>query len=139
MAGPLAGGGEWMKFRVRAAVALTVLAAFALVGTAQAHQLKIARASKANHTFTKLLCSASNEPSAKCVDSESGPCKRISEHRVRCSLFITLEAEDKSQARCRALVEWVLQGKSNAIRPSFLGIQSCSQVRGPEVAPPPTG
>ena len=128
-----------MKSRVRAAVVLTVLAALALAGIAEAHQLKISRAAKANRTFTKLLCAASNDPEGKCVDSESGTCKRISDHRVRCTLFITLEAEDKSQGRCRALLEWVVKNKSNALNPNFLGIQSCTQVRGPEVAPAPTG
>ena len=128
-----------MKARARATVVIAVLVAFALTATAQAHQLKISRAAKANHTFTKLLCAASNDPKSKCVSSESGDCQRISDHRVRCSMFLTLEAEDKSQARCRALIEWVIPSKGGSMRPDFLGIRSCSQVRGPESPPPPTG
>src|SRR6187402_1016681 len=118
-----------MKARARATVVIAVLVAFALTATAQAHQLKISRAAKANHTFTKLLCAASNDPKSKCVSSESGDCQRISDHRVRCSMFLTLEAEDKSQARCRALIEWVIPSKGGSMRPDFLGIRSCSQVR----------
>jgi uncharacterized low-complexity protein len=139
MAGPLAEEGDPMKSRIRAAVILAALAVFAVVGVAQAQQLKISRAAKANQTFTKLLCSATDDPEGKCVSSKSGGCKRISAPRVRCSLFLTLEGEDKSQVRCRAQVEWVLDNKTNAIKPVFLGLRSCTEVRGPEVTPAPTG
>jgi uncharacterized low-complexity protein len=139
MAGPLAEEGDPMKTRIPAAVILATLAVFAVAGVAQAETLKISRAAKANQTFTKLLCSASNDPEGKCVSSKSGGCKRVSDPRVRCSLFLTLEGEDKSQVRCHAQVEWVLDDKTHAIKPVFLGIKSCTEVRGPEVTPAPTG
>jgi hypothetical protein len=125
-----------MKSSVRLAV-VVALATLALTGLAEAHTLKISRAAKANATFTRLLCSGTNDPDGTCVSSSPGGCSRISEHRVRCSLYITLEAKDKSQARCRGLLEWVIPGDGNAIRPDFLGFRSCTGIRGPQPEPIP--
>ncbi len=131
-----------MKSSGRTAVILVVLVSLAFAGIAQAHVLKISRAAHANRTFTHLLCSATNEdPESTCVASKPGGCKRIADHRVRCALFITLEAEDGSRGRCLALTEWTIRNKSNALRPHFLGVKSCTEVRGPDPAlvPEPTG
>jgi len=114
-----------------------LLAALLMTGSALAHTLEAPRASKANKTFAKALCAASDEPGERCVSSSGGPCGRISEHRVRCSIFITIEAEDKSRGRCLALMEWSIRNKSPALRPTFLGIRSCSEVRPPQPTPLP--
>jgi len=107
-------------------------------GVAGAHTLKASRAAKANKTFARILCNSSNDAETSCVDSKSGGCKRISDHRMRCSLYITLESKkDKSQVRCRALMEWVLHNDDGGISPDFLGIKSCVQVRPPETEPAP--
>ena len=114
-----------------------LVAALFMAGSAVAHTLEVSRASKANKTFAKALCAATDDPGERCVSYSTGPCSRISEHRVRCSIFITIEAEDKSQGRCLALMEWSIRNKSPALLATFLGIRSCSQVRPPQppVAP----
>lgn len=114
-----------------------LLAALFMAGSAVAHTLEVPRASKANKTFAKALCAATDDPAERCVSSSAGPCSRISEHRVRCSIFITIEAADKSQGRCLALMEWSIRNKSPALRPTFLGIRSCSEVRPPQPTPVP--
>jgi len=114
-----------------------LLLALLMAGSALAHTLEVPRASKANKTFAKALCAATDEPGERCVSSSVGPCSRISEHRVRCSIFITIEADDKSQGRCLALMEWSIRNKSPALRPTFLGIRSCSEVRPPQPSPVP--
>jgi hypothetical protein len=129
-----------MKSSARLAVLLfTLLAAFSLVSVAAAHTLKVPRAAKANRTFAKLVCSATNDPEGICVASRPGGCKRISQHRVRCVFFLAVEAEDKSRARCRGLIDWTIRNRSSALRPNFLGFKSCAQVRGPQVEPEPLG
>lgn len=125
-----------MKSSVRLA-AVVALATLALTGLAAAHTLKISRAAKANATFTRLLCSGTNDPNGTCVSSSPGGCIRISEHRVRCTLFITLEGKDKSRVRCRGLLEWVIPGDGNAMTPDFLGFRSCTEIRGPQPEPTP--
>jgi len=142
MAGQLAEEGCRLKSSAMRTCVLALLATFAIAGIAGAHQLKISRAANANRSFTHLLCSATNEdPESTCLASKPGGCKRISEHRVRCALFITLEAADESRARCLALTEWTIRNRSNALRPHFLGVKSCTELRGPDpaLAPEPTG
>lgn len=103
-----------------------------LVSSAAAHELEVSRANKANKSFAKSLCAASDDPEESCIASAAGPCQRVSDHRVRCLVFITLEAEDKSQGRCTAVMEWYLRAKSPLLRPRFLGIQACQQVKPPQ-------
>jgi hypothetical protein len=117
---------------LRALVAVSIsLIGLLLAGPAAAHELETSRANKANKSFAKSICAPADE---KCISSRPGPCQRISEHRVRCLVSMTLEAEDKSQGRCLSLVEWYIRGKSPALYVKFLGIQSCQQVKPP---PPP--
>jgi hypothetical protein len=124
-----------MKSSVRlVAIAIALLS---LAGLAEAHTLEISRAAKANATFTRLLCAATDDPEAVCVASRPGGCSRISDHRVRCSLYVTLEGKDKSRARCRGLLEWVIPGKGSAMRLQFLGFRSCAEIRGPQPEPLP--
>jgi hypothetical protein len=126
-----------MRLSAKLFVFFSLLAVLA-PGVAGAHTLKASRAAKANKTFARILCSASNDAETSCVDSKSGGCKRISDHRMRCALYITLESKkDKSQVRCRALMEWVLDNDDGGITPDFLGIKSCVQVRPPESEPVP--
>ena len=126
-----------MKSSARLAALLSLLAVLSLGGIAEAHTLKASRAAKANKTFAGLLCKSSNDAETTCVESKSGGCQRISDHRVRCALYITLESKkDKSQVRCRGLIEWVLH-RNGGITPDFLGIKSCVQVKPPESEPVP--
>ncbi len=126
-----------MKSSVKLAVLLALLATLCFAGVAGAHTLKISRAAKANKTFTRLLCKATNDEETSCVASRPGGCRRIAMHRVRCSLFLTLESlKDKGLVRCRALIEWV-QRPDGRISPHFLGIKSCLELRAPEPEPVP--
>lgn len=116
---------------------LTLLFSLTLVSAAEAHYLEMPRAIAANKTFAKILCGPSEDPEVVCVSSSPGPCSRVSDHRVRCSIDITLESkEDGSQGRCKNLMEWSIRSKSFALRPNFLGVRSCRQVKAP-VTPAP--
>jgi hypothetical protein len=129
-----------MKSSARLTVFLALLATLSLTSVASAHTLKVSRAAKANRTFTKLVCKDSNDAETRCVASKSSGCKRISAHRVRCSMYLTLEStETKELLRCRGLIEWVLN-KRGKIRPDFLGFRSCVVLREPEAEgePAPT-
>lgn len=120
-----------MKSSARFAVLLTLLATLSFASVAGAHTLKVSRAAKANRTFTRLVCKSSNDEESRCVASKSSGCQRISEHRVRCAMYLTMESiKDGSRVRCRGLVEWVL-GKEG-LSPNFLGFKSCEEVRGPK-------
>jgi hypothetical protein len=126
-----------MKSSARLTIVLALLTTLLLAGVAGAHTLKVSRAAKANRTFTRLVCKESNDEETRCVASKSSGCHRISAHRVRCSMSLTLESvKDGSQVRCQGLVEWVL-GK-RGISPHFLGFRSCTEVRGPESETEPT-
>jgi len=130
-----------LKSSAKLAVLFALLASLCLAGVADAHTLKISRAAKANRTFAKLVCSDTSDPEGVCVASRPGGCKRVSQHRVRCVFFLTVEAEDGSQGRCRGLIEWLVRNRSNALRPNFLGFKTCVQVRAPqaEAEPQPVG
>jgi hypothetical protein len=97
----------------------------------------VRRAANANKTFTKAVCGALKGPEGTCLASSPGPCHRLTEHRVRCSLNLTLEFEDKSQARCEYLVEWSIKTNSPNLRAHLLGVRACKQVKPPEPAPQP--
>jgi len=126
-----------MKSSAKFAALFSLLAVLSLGGVAEAHTLKVSRAAKANKTFSRILCKSSNDAEATCVDSKSSGCRRISDHRVRCFLYITLESKkDKSRVRCKGLMEWILKGNGGIV-PDFLGFQSCVQVRAPESEPEP--
>jgi|GEM_PF-1539993 len=126
-----------------AAVLFTLLAALSLTvvtGVASAHTLKVSRAAKANKTFTRLVCKDSNDEETRCVASKSAGCKRISPHRVRCSMYLTLESvKTKELIRCRGLIEWVIRRRSGVMHPVFLGFRSCVVLREgePESEPAP--
>lgn len=126
-----------MKSSARFVVLLTLLATLSFAGVAGAHTLKVSRAAKANRTFTRLVCKESNDDEARCVASKSSGCQRISEHRVRCSMYLTMESiKDGSLVRCRGLVEWVL--RKEGLSPTFLGFQACEELRGPKPESEPT-
>lgn len=122
---------------LKSAGPLMLLIVLAFAGTAEAHYLEMPRAIEANKTFAKVLCGPSEDPEVVCVKSAPGPCNRVSAHRVRCTIDLTVESkEDGSQVRCRNLMEWSVRNKSLALRPNFLGVRSCKQVKAP-VAPLP--
>jgi len=116
---------------------LTLLATLSLAGVAHADTLKVSRAANANRTFTRLVCKESNDEETRCVASKSSGCKRISDPRVRCSMYLTLESlKDGSRVRCQGLVEWVLGKKG--LSPSFLGFKTCTTLKPPEAETRPT-
>jgi hypothetical protein len=117
-----------------AAVSISLIGLL-MVGSAAAHELEVSRASKANKSFAKALCIADDPES--CISSSPGPCQQISDHRVRCLVYITVEGEDKSRGRCATVIEWYIRGKSPILRPRFLGVQACQQVRPPQQPPLP--
>ncbi len=115
-----------------------LIAGLVFAGSAVAHTLDGARASRANKSFAKALCAATNEePTERCVSSTPGPCNRISDHRFRCTIDFVVEAEDKSQGRCVVLTEWSIRDKSSRLRLQVLGFRSCKQVKPPAQAPVP--
>lgn len=117
---------------------LAALLALALAATAQAHTLKVPRTAKANRTFAKLVCGAANEGGeATCLASRPGACRRLSRHRVRCSFFLTLEFEDGARNRCRSMIDWTVRRNSPRLRPNYLGVRSCTQLRPPTEEVPP--
>jgi hypothetical protein len=123
---------------LRLVVLSTLVATFAFVGAADAHRLELPRAAKANKTFAKSVCRATNDPEVVCVKATSGPCNRLSDHRARCTIDLTLESkENGSQARCQGLVEWYIKQKSPALRLNFLGFRPCKQVKPPDPEPLP--
>lgn len=104
----------------------------ALVATSEAHTLEVSRAATATKTFAKLFCSAINEETpGACAASSPSTCQRLSQHRVRCGFFVTVNAEDGSRSRCLSLVEWSIRGESPRLYPHYLGVQSCTQLRPP--------
>ncbi len=113
---------------------LTVLiATLAFAAVSEAHTLEASRAANASKTFAKLLCASVNEETpGTCVASRPSSCQRISDHRVRCGFFLTLDAEDGSRNRCLNLIEWSIRGESPSLHPHYLGIRSCAQLRPPE-------
>jgi hypothetical protein len=126
-----------MKSPAKLVALLTLLVAFSVVAVAAANTLKISRAAQANKTFTRLLCKATNDEETTCVASRPGACHRISEPRVRCSLFLTLESvKDKGLIRCQAQTDWVLH-KDGHLSPDFLGLKTCVELRAPEPPPAP--
>lgn len=114
-------------------VLAVLIAMLAFAAMSEAHTLEVSRAAKATKTFAKLFCSAINEETpGACVAPSPSSCQRISEHRVRCGFFVTVNAEDGSRNRCLNLIEWSIRGKSPSLYPHYLGIQSCKQLRPPE-------
>lgn len=120
------------------AMLAALIATLAFAPASEANTLKMPRAIKANKTFTRLVCKAT-EGDAACLASRPGRCRRLSQHRARCSFFTTLELEDGSVARCRSLVDWYIGHRRPGLRPNFLGVRSCRELRPPQpVTPPPT-
>jgi hypothetical protein len=110
-----------------------LIATLAFAAMSEAHTLEASRAANASKTFAKLLCESINEEKpGTCVASSPSSCQRISEHRVRCGFFITLNEEDGSRDRCLNLIEWSIRGESPSLHPHYLGIRSCTQLRPPE-------
>lgn len=124
----------WIR---RSALLSMLVAGLVFAGSATAHELEMSRANKANKSFVKSLCAATDNPGERCVSSAAGPCIPISEHRARCTISVTLELEDKSQGRCLSLMEWSIRNKSPLLYPKFLGTRYCKQVKPPAPAPVP--
>lgn len=122
----------------KSAALSTLFLVLAFTATADAHYLEMPRAVAANKTFAKALCGPSGDPKVVCVKSTPRSCSRVSEHRVRCSIDVTLEStEDGSQVRCQNSMEWSIRNNSPALRPHFLGVRSCTQVKAPVTPPAP--
>lgn len=120
-----------MTSRWRPTLFLALIAVLALAATSGAHTLKVPRAAKATKPYAKGLCAAINEKGGgrdggSCVAFRPGKCHRRSSHRVRCSIFLTLEFENGSRGSCRDLVEWYVRGRNPRLHRRYLGPQSCS-------------
>jgi hypothetical protein len=110
-----------------------LIATLAFAAVSEAHTLEASRAAKANKTFAKLLCDSFNEEKpGTCVASRPSSCQRISDHRVRCGFFLSLNEEDGSRVRCLNLIEWSIRGESPSLHPHYLGIRTCTQLKPPE-------
>jgi hypothetical protein len=120
----------------KSALLAALLAALALAPAADAHTLKVQRAANANKTFAKLVCQGV-EGEATCLAQRPGSCKRLSQHRVRCSFYTTLELEDGSRSRCLSLVDWYVRGRSLRLQVNYLGVRSCSELKPPDEEPTP--
>ncbi len=96
----------------------TALAVFGFNSTASAHVLKVARAANANKAVTRAVCNdIVDDPNiGTCVAWKSGPCSRVSAHRVRCQLAHRFEHEDGSLIQCRQAQEWFIADKGSELR-----------------------
>jgi hypothetical protein len=117
----------------------SVVAMHAIVASAGAHTLKAERAASANKTFSRGFCnSIVDDPDlGTCTAWTSGPCSRVSAHRVRCAFTSKLEKEDGSRILCRQVLEWSVPGNSGALRLRSLdGLSECRLLRPPDPVVP---
>lgn len=117
----------------------TALAVFGFSSTASAHTLKVVRAANANKAVTKAVCNdIANDPKiGTCVDWKSGPCNRVSAHRIRCQLRHRLEHKDGSVIQCRQAQDWFITDKGSELRfESVPRSSECVMVRPPDPATP---
>jgi|GEM_PF-4505151 len=79
-----------------------------LASTAGAHTLKAARAANANRFVAREVCRGFvDDPNlGTCVDWSSGPCRRVSAHRIRCQMVHVFRSEEGAELRCRQAQEW---------------------------------
>lgn len=127
-----------MSMRTTLAVA-TALAVFGFSSTASAHTLKVVRAANANKTVTRAVCDdIVNDPEiGTCVAWKSGPCSRVSAHRVRCQLSHRFEHEDGSLIQCHQAQEWFITDKGGELRVRSVPQSSeCVLLRAPDPAAP---
>ena len=130
-----------MLFMAMIGLFTAMIGLLAFATASEAHRLKAPRAAKANKPYAKGLCAAINEKGGgreggECVAVRSGSCHRRSSHRVRCSIFLTLEFENGSQGHCRDMVVWFLRRGSPRLHRSYLGPQSCSGFPSESEEPP---
>jgi hypothetical protein len=94
----------------RLAVCL-VIALGLFTAVASAHTLKLSRAKHANARLTQSLCT--QDPNAKCYDWHSGPCQRVSRHRVDChsTTWVHLSVD----TRCDWENHWYIKKGSNRL------------------------
>lgn len=124
-----------MSFALTVAIAVLGFAATA----ASAHSLKAERAANANKAVARDVClSFVNDPDlGTCIDWSSGPCRRVSAHRVRCQMTHRFELEDKSQILCRQAQEWFIPNDSGVLKARPVpGSSKCTLVRAPEPVTP---
>ena len=118
---------------------LVVVGVFA--ATASAHTLKIPRAANANKANSKSFCaSIVNDPNlGTCVAEKAGPCRRLSEHCVRCGQEQKMELLDGSQLACGIEVDWYYQGRLSVLHARLVeSATDCALIRGP-TTPLPVG
>jgi hypothetical protein len=129
------------KMRVRpfsillAAIALLAVSA----GVASAHVLKAARAANANNFVAREVCrDIVDDPEiGTCVDWTSGPCRRLSPHRIRCQLTHLFRHENGMELRCSQTQEWfILNGEGDLRARPVAKSGRCRVIRPPEPAAP---
>lgn len=110
-----------------------------LSSTASAHTLKAVRAANANKLVTREVCrSFVDDPDlGTCVDWTSGPCRRVSAHRIRCQMMHFFRRDDGAEGRCRQAQEWFISENDGElkIRP-VPGSASCRETHPPEPVVP---
>lgn len=128
-----------MRTTLLAAAAVAVFGFSSAVG---AHTLKTVRAANANKTVTRAVCNdLVNDPQiGTCVDWKSGPCSRLSLHRIRCQMTHRLEHENGSVIQCRQAQDWFITGKGNELRfQSVPRSSECALLRPPDPVVPEGG
>ncbi|HEX5762092.1 MAG TPA: hypothetical protein VFY04_03115 [Solirubrobacterales bacterium] len=110
-----------MRARPLIAIAATIALLAVLASAASAHTLKAARAANANNLVAREVCRGFvDDPDlGTCVDWTSGPCRRVSEHRIRCQMVHFFEHENGARLRCQQVQEWLVsEGKGELkVRP----------------------
>ena len=130
-----------MRSILRLAVLSSLVVAGVFAVTASAHTLKIPRAVAANKADSKGFCASivNDADLGTCISWKAGPCRRVSEHNVRCVQEQTFESTDGSQTACGIEVEWYYKGRLSVLNARLIkSATACAPVRGP-TTPPPAG
>lgn len=116
------------------------IAVFAtLSSAASAHTLKASRAANANKLVAREVCrSFVDDPDlGTCVDWSSGPCRRVSAHRIRCQMTHVFRRDDGAEGRCRQTQEWFISDGKGELRARLVpGSARCRETQPPEPTTP---
>lgn len=110
-----------------------------LASTASAHTLKAARAANATKFVAREVCRGFvNDPDlGTCVDWSSGPCRRVSAHRIRCQMTHVFRNEEGAELRCRQAQEWFIdEGEGELKARPVPKSASCRETKPPDPVVP---
>jgi len=124
-----------MRSRLLLALLVAIAALALTASAASAHVLKAVRAANANNFVAREVClDIVDDPEiGTCVDWVSGPCRRLSAHRIRCQMVHVFRHENGMEVRCRQLQDWFITNANGQlkVRP-VAGSASCRQTRPPD-------